>query len=144
MHLSKHFTLHELTKSSTADRLGIDNTTSNLNIIDNLTVLCNEVLEPIRIYYGIPFSPGSGFRCLELNRILNSKDTSQHVLGQAVDIEIPIVDNYKLFIWCKYNIDFDQLILEYYIKDKPTSGWIHISYRSKVLNRNQVLILYKK
>ena len=139
--LSPNFRLSELVKSSTADRLGIDNWPTEQYIIDNLITTVTNVLQPIRDYYGVAMSPNSGFRCLLLNRALRSKDTSQHVLGQAVDIEVPGVGNYDLAEWIMNNLEFDQLLLEFYYPGNPTSGWVHISYVSPEQNRNQVLTI---
>ena len=125
--LSKHFSLAELTKSSTATRRGIDNDPDS-TARENLIVLCSEVLEPVREHYGVPFVPNSGFRCLELNRAIGSSDSSQHVTGNAVDFEVPGVDNKEVALWVKENCDFDQLILEFYKDGEPTSGWVHCSY----------------
>ena len=127
MMLSKHFSLAELTKSSTATRRGIDNDPDS-TARENLIGLCSEVLEPVREHYGVPFVPNSGFRCLELNRAIGSSDSSQHVTGNAVDFEVPGVDNKEVALWVKENCDFDQLILEFYKDGEPTSGWVHCSY----------------
>ena len=127
MMLSDHFSLEELTKSSTALRKGINNDPDS-TARENLIVLCSEVLEPVRTHYGIPFAPNSGFRCLELNREIGSSDRSQHVTGNAVDFEVPGVDNKEVALWVKENCDFDQLILEFYKEGEPASGWIHCSY----------------
>ena len=127
MMLSKHFSLAELTKSSTATRRGSDNDPDS-TARENLIVLCSEVLEPVREHYGVPFVPNSGFRCLELNRAIGSSDSSQHVTGNAVDFEVPGVDNKEVALWVKENCDFDQLILEFYKDGEPTSGWVHCSY----------------
>jgi hypothetical protein len=125
--LSDHFSLEELTKSSTALRKGINNDPDS-TARENLIVLCSEVLEPVRTHYGIPFAPNSGFRCLELNREIGSSDRSQHVTGNAVDFEVPGVDNKEVALWVKENCDFDQLILEFYKEGEPASGWVHCSY----------------
>ena len=93
--LSKNFSLREFTKSQTAARHGIDNFVYDEEVFKNLQSLCEEVVQPVRDYYNIPFSPNSGFRSLALNRLLGSKDTSQHVLGQAVDIEVPTINNFE-------------------------------------------------
>ena len=127
MMLSDHFSLEELTKSSTALRKGINNDPDS-TARENLIVLCSEVLEPVRTHYGIPFAPNSGFRCLELNREIGSSDRSQHVTGNAVDFEVPGVDNKEVALWVKENCDFDQLILEFYKEGEPASGWVHCSY----------------
>lgn len=137
MQLSEHFSLQELVKSSLADRLAIDNTPSSSEI-ETLKLTAANILEPVREHFGIAFAPSSGFRCLELNRALKSKDTSQHVTGEAVDIEVPGISNYDLALWIYQNLDFDQLILEFYKPEDPHSGWVHCSYSDNG-RRNQVL-----
>lgn len=128
MNLSKDFTLAELTKSSTALRLGIDNNPDSAQI-DCLKALAKNILQPIRDEFG-PYRVSSGFRCLELNRELRSKDTSQHIMGQAADFEVHGIDNYELACWINQEISFDKLILEFYTKGKPSSGWVHCSHRA--------------
>ena len=137
--LSPHFRLREFERSQIANRFDIDNTVKEKQIYNNLTLLCENVLEPIRRHYGVPFSPTSGYRCLELNRRLGSSDKSQHVKGQAADIEIPTVSNYELGIWIRDNLDYDTVLLEFYKKDVPSSGWVHVSYISKENNRKRAL-----
>ena len=70
---------------------------------------------------------------------IGSKKTSQHANGQAVDLEIFGVPNIKTAYWLSNNVDFDQLILEFYNKDDPAGGWVHCSYNEKGSNRKQVL-----
>ncbi len=138
--LSKNFSLREFTKSQTAARHGIDNFVYDEEVFKNLQSLCEEVVQPVRDYYNIPFSPNSGFRSLALNRLLGSKDTSQHVLGQAVDIEVPTVSNFDLMQLIAGNLLFDQVILEFYNEDDPKSGWVHVSYNRNIdENRKRVL-----
>ena len=128
MRLSEHFKLHELTKSSTAARHGIDNT-PNPAQIENLKLVCKNILEPVRANFHKSITPSSGFRSLELNRKIGSKDTSQHTKGEAVDFEIAGVDNKHLFDWIHNNLEFDQLILEFYKPEDPQSGWVHASWK---------------
>ena len=142
MNLSKHFTLREATRSQTADRLDIDNQ-PRMEIIPKLVQVAHNILEPLRAHYGAPFTPSSWYRCQELNEVLGSRSTSQHVKGEAVDIELPTVDNLELAKWCRDNLDFDQLILEFYNLDDPTSGWVHCSYVSEQKNRGEVLTIQK-
>ena len=136
MKLSKHFSLEELCKSQTAIRLGIDNLAKDENIITNLRTICENILEPIRENYGIPFSPNSAYRSPKLNNAVGSSHKSQHLKGQAVDVEIPSIDNYELAQWIRNNLDFDQLILEFY-NGEPSSGWAHVSFADE--NRKQIL-----
>lgn len=143
MELSKNFRLYELIKSSTANRLGIDNYPKEKQIIEKLKLTTQNILQPVRDYYQVPFSPNSGYRCLELNRALGSSDNSQHVKGEAVDFEIPIVTTFELAEWVHDNLDFDQLILEMYNPDDgPNSGWVHCSYVGPEENRREVLTIF--
>jgi zinc D-Ala-D-Ala carboxypeptidase len=131
MQLSKNFYLSELVHSNTAVRLGIDNTPGEAEI-ESLRLVAQNILQPIRDHYKIPFSPSSGFRGLELNRLLKSKDSSQHVKGQAVDIELPGISNLDLATWIRDNLSYDQLILEFHTIGEPYSGWVHCSYVQKM------------
>jgi hypothetical protein len=127
MQLTQHFTLEELTKSQTGERLGMDNV-PGAAALDCLMVLCARVLEPLRAHYG-PVHINSGYRCPDLNKAVGGAVTSQHCLGQAADIEVPGVANGDLAAWAVANLDFDQVILECYRKGQPDSGWVHISYK---------------
>lgn len=141
MKLSKNFSLKELTKSQTAMRNDIDNSPNTEQIV-NLTALCNCVLQPIRDEHG-RVDINSGLRVLELNRKIGSSDNSQHVLGMAADIECPDVDNFELAKWINDNLDFDQLILEFYTAGEPTSGWVHVSYNRDGSNRKKAMTAVK-
>ena len=139
MMLSKHFSLSELTKSETATRKGIDNTPNGTEV-ESLILLCDNILEPVREHYGIPFVPNSGYRGLDLNREIGSSDGSQHVTGNAVDFEVPGLDNKEVALWVMENCDFDQLILEFYKEGEPTSGWVHCSYDEEKEHRKSARI----
>lgn len=127
MKLSANFSLAELTKSQTASRKGIDNTPSE-EAIANLRLVCENILQPVRDHYGIPFSPNSGYRGPELNAAIGGSSRSQHMTGQAVDFEVPTISNFDLATWVRENLEFDQLILECYQPGVPKSGWVHCSY----------------
>jgi len=142
MNLSENFTLLESTKSSTATRLGIDNTATHKQVLA-LTNVAKGILQPVRDFYKIPFSPNSWFRCIELNRALRSKDTSQHILGEAVDFEVPGVSNLNLATWCRDNLQFDQLIIEFYDPGDLSAGWVHCSTKLEGKNRGEVLTIGK-
>ena len=139
MKLSDHFSLQELTKSSTAERRGIANEPDD-TAVENLIMVCETILEPVREHYGIPFIPNSGFRCLELNRAIGSSDRSQHTTGEAVDFEVPSISNREVALWVKENCKFDQLILEFYKEGDPSSGWVHCSYVIEGENRESARI----
>mgnify|MGYP000156012280 FL=1 len=138
MKLSGHFSLAELTKSQTATRKGIDNKPT-LDHIENLTELCTHVLEPTRRNFGKPMVISSGYRSEELCEAIGSSKNSQHAKGEAADFEMFGVDNKELAKYIKNNLVFDQLILEFYNPDDPSSGWVHCSY-NKEENRKQSLL----
>ena len=81
----KYFTIEELTRSTTARQRGIDNTPSQ-QVIDNLTALVNNVLDPLRQAWGKPIHVNSGYRCPALNKAVGGVPHSQHMLGEAADI----------------------------------------------------------
>ena len=127
MMLSDHFSLAEFTKSQTAIRKGIKNEPKEKEI-ENMRLLCESILEPVRENYGLPFTLNSGFRSLGLNTEIGSSPTSQHVTGQAADFEIPTISNKDIAHWVMDNLDYDQLLLEFYKEGDPSSGWVHCSY----------------
>ncbi len=140
MNLTPHFTLDEMVKSQTALRMGLDNT-PDADQLENLLTLCESVLEPVRVHWDKPVVVNSGFRSLPVNRAIGSKDSSQHAKGEAADIEIPGIDNLVLYYWIAEELDFDQLILEFY-NGEPSSGWVHVSYVG-LENRNETLRIDK-
>ena len=84
----------------------------------------------------------SGYRSQELCLAIGSKITSQHAKGEAADFEIFGVSNKELADYIHENLDYDQLILEYWKESDPNSGWVHCSY-SDGNNRRQYLKAYK-
>lgn len=142
MHLTKNFTLEELIKSSTANRLGIDNTPSK-EIVSNLTEL-SILLQKIRDIYNKPIIVTSGYRCEKLNKAVGGSKTSQHRLGQAADIRSVSdakKDNQELFniilgMMIQKDIEVGQLIDEY------DYNWIHVS-TPHLKNNNQILHIKK-
>ena len=137
MNLSKSFTLNELTKSQEATRLGIDNTPNEEHIL-NLKLLCENILQPIRDFYGMPLSVSSGYRSAALCEAIGSSSKSQHTKGQAADFEIFGVANKDLADFVVKNLDYDQCILEFWNENEPNSGWVHCSFNASG-NRKQFL-----
>ena len=135
MNQPKYFTLKEMINSNTAKSKGIDNTPT-WSVVLNLLELVQNVLDPIREAYKKPIKVNSGYRCIELNRAIGSKDNSQHILGLAADITVGSREaNKQLFEFIQSNItEWDQLINE------NNYQWIHISY-NKNNNRKQVISL---
>ncbi len=127
MNLTKNFTLHEMTKSETALRHDLDNTPDQA-VISNLQALAVNVLQPIRDHFARGVKVNSGFRHPEVNARVGGSRTSDHTRGMAADIEIPGVPNHELAEWIKANLPYTQLILEFYTRGVPDSGWVHVSY----------------
>jgi zinc D-Ala-D-Ala carboxypeptidase len=127
MQLTENFSLHELTKSETALRHGLDNTPGEQEIA-NLRTLAEQVLQPVRTAYGRGVKVNSGYRAPEVNAAVGGSRTSDHCRGQAADIEIPGIPNYDLAKYIADNFKFTQLILEFYTPGIPDSGWVHVSY----------------
>jgi len=142
MKLTANFSLNELTKSQTAERKGIDNTPSTEHQ-ENLKLLCESVLQPVRDHFGKVVTISSGYRSPELCTAIGSKITSQHAKGQAADFEIFGVSNKTLADYIDSELHYDQLILEYWKESDPNSGWVHCSF-SAGNNRKQYLRAYKE
>ena len=142
MNLTKNFSLLELTKSQTAERKGIDNTPSTEHQ-ENLKSLCEMILQPVRDHFSRVVSVSSGYRSEALCLAIGSKTTSQHAKGEAADFEIFGVSNKELADYIHENLEYDQLILEYWKKSDPNSGWVHCSYTNGN-NRRQYLRAYKE
>lgn len=135
MQISKHLTLEECTRSSTADKLGIVNNNPNLSVIENMKLLAENVFEPIREHFKTPIYVSSVYRGLVLNQAIKGSITSQHCSGQAMDIDMDSKGkptNKEIFEFIKNNLEFDQLINEF------DYSWIHVSY-SNIKNRKQIL-----
>ena len=136
MRLSENFSLNEFTKSDTAVRKGINNTPNETHL-ENMKSLCENVLQKVRTHFGKSVRITSGYRSPELCEAIGSSKTSQHAKGQAADFEITGIDNKVLAEYIIDNLDFDQIILEFYTDGDPNSGWVHCSYKDD--NRKQVL-----
>jgi len=143
MQLTENISLKELTKSESATRFGLSNEPTE-DIILNLKSLAVNILQPLRDHYNLPLIITSGYRSPELCLKIGSSITSQHTKGQAADFEISGVANKDLSDWIHQNLDYDQLILEFWNPDEPNSGWVHCSYKNQIENRKQYLRAYKE
>ena len=122
-------------------RQGIDNTPTEEHM-GNATALFRNVVQKVRDQFGVTVI-NSGYRGEALNKAVGGSSTSQHCKGEAVDIECPGTPNYDVAKWIEDNLDFDQLILEFYTPGVPDSGWVHVSYKSEG-NRKSVLTAMKE
>ena len=142
MRLSKNFTLAEFTKSQTATRRGIDNTPQGEHL-EAAKALFENVVQAVRENFGVTVL-NSGYRGPELNEAVGGSSNSQHCKGEAVDLECPGTSNYEVAKWIEDNLDYDQLILEFYTPGIPDSGWVHVSYTANGENRKQSLTAMKE
>lgn len=129
----RHFTIKELTRSATAQRLGIDNTPPS-TAVKALRALVDNVLDPLREAWGGPIMVNSGYRCPELNKIVGGTPNSQHQRGEAADITVGSrSDNRRLLALIKrLNLPVDQCI------DEKGCRWIHVSHRT---GRNRLMFM---
>ena len=134
MQLTNNFSLAEMVKSDTALRHDMDNTPGEKEI-ENLKTLAEKVLQPVRDYFKTGVKVNSGYRHPEVNAKVGGSKTSDHCRGQAADIEIPGVPNADLAQWITENLDFTQVILEFYTQGVPDSGWVHVSYDPENLKK---------
>jgi len=135
--LTANFSLHELSKSETALRMGYDNTPDD-EATENLRLLCEKVLQPVRDHYGKGVKVNSAYRSPESNAAVGGSKTSDHCKGMAADIEIPGVANADLAQWIMDNLDYTQLILEFYTPGIPDSGWVHVSFDPNNLKKQEL------
>ncbi len=135
MNLTPHFTLKEMTLSEYAIRHGIDNTPANNQIV-NLKRLCENILEPLRAMVDKPINVTSGYRSPSVNSGIGGSPTSQHMKGEAADINVENLTPQQLFDLIRNSeLPFDQVIQEF-------DTWVHVSHR-KNNNRRDVLIATK-
>jgi len=141
--ISKHVSHKEGVYSNTATRLGIDNTPNDKQL-SNMKLVAEKVFEPLREWVGGPIKINSFFRGLPLNTAIGGSKKSQHMKGQAMDIDDTFgkATNAEMYNWIKKNLDFDQMIWEFGDDDNP--NWIHVSYVSEEENRNRCLKAYRK
>ena len=120
----KYFTIAELCRSATAQRLGIDNTPP-ASAVKALTVLVDEVLDPLREAWGGPIRVNSGYRCPKLNKAVGGTPSSQHQRGEAADITVGSrrANRRLLALIKRLDLPVDQCI------DEKGCRWIHVSHR---------------
>lgn len=141
--LSKNFTLEELIKSPTAKAKKIDNTPSK-EVVQNLTKLAQNILQPIRDKFGAQIVVTSGYRSLLLNKAVGGSPTSQHCKGEAADIRTKSdepIDNQALFNLIKRMIEERKIIVGQLI-DEYGYNWVHVSLPTNK-HKNEVLHIKK-
>ena len=143
MRLSKNLTLKEAIKSNTASRLGIENSPEDWEI-HNLRAVAENVFQPVRDHFGVPIGVSSGYRSKALNKAIGGSKYSQHMIGEALDIDADIygkVTNAEIFNYIKNNLEWDQMIWEFGDDEEP--NWVHVSYKETGTNRKQLRRAYR-
>ena len=139
MKLSENLQLSEVLRSESAKRNGISNMPTPEHI-ENLKVLAEKVFQPIRDHFGVPIRISSGYRSAALNKKIGGAKVSQHLSGEALDLDNDgtSITNKEIFDFIVENLDFDQVINEF------DYSWVHVSYTTKRKNRKQILKAIKK
>lgn len=140
MKISKYVSYEESIKSQTAERKGINNQ-PDTEQTENMKYVAKNVFDKVREYIGGPLYVSSFFRCPALNKAIGGSSTSQHMKGEAIDIDHPKL-NKKVFDYIRKNLEFDQLIWEFGDDDSP--AWVHVSLRRDGKNKKEVLIAYSE
>jgi len=112
MDISPHVSYKEATHSDTAKRLGIINI-PDFEQLSKMVTIATEIFEAIRNHFGVPIHVSSFFRSAELNKAIGGSKTSQHVLGEAMDIDADKygkITNRQIFNYIKDKLKFDLLI----------------------------------
>ena len=143
MQLSKNLSLSEMIISDSAKRAGISNMPTEEHLA-NMKKLAINVFQPIREHFNTPIHISSGYRSIQLNKLIGGVASSQHSTGEAMDIDMDgsTISNAQIFDWIKHNIVFDQLIWEFGTDANP--DWVHVSYESTGKQRKQILKSIKK
>ena len=139
MKLSKNLSLAEVTKSTTAKRLNIDNAPDEW-VTENLRQIAINIFQPLRDAFGCPIYVSSGYRSVDLNSAIGGSKRSQHVEGRALDLDADVYGNCtnsQIFNHIRENLEFDQLIWEFGDQDNP--DWVHVSYVYGGVNRGRCL-----
>ena len=140
----KYVSTKEAIGSRTAERLEINNH-PNCTQYNNMERVVENIFVPIREHFGKPIYISSFFRSEKLNYTIGGASKSQHVKGEALDLDADVygkMTNIEIGEWLIGNLDFAQLIFEHWDEDTEDYKWIHVSCK-KEDNRNQVLEAYK-
>ena len=140
--ISAHVSYHEGTYSRTGERRGLDNT-PNKEQLKCMKEVAENLFEPLREWVGGPIKINSFFRGEPVNTAIGGSTKSQHMKGQAIDIDDTFKHktNAEMYYYIKDNLDFDQMIWEFGTDKNP--NWLHISWVSHRPNRKKLTIAKK-
>lgn len=136
--ISKHISYREATHSNTAKRRGLPNNPGR-EALKNMVAVAENIFEPLREWVGCPIKVNSFFRSARVNAAVGGSTRSQHVKGEAIDIDdvYGCKTNAEMFWWIVENTDFDQIIWEFGNSKNP--DWVHVSYKRNGQNRGRLL-----
>jgi len=140
--ISKHISWHEGTYSRTGERRDLDNT-PNKDQLKCMKEVAENLFEPLREWVGGGIKINSFFRGEPVNTAIGGSTRSQHMKGQAIDIDDTFghKTNAEMYHYIKDNLDFDQMIWEFGSDENP--NWLHISWVSHRPNRKKLTIAKK-
>ena len=140
--ISKHISYHEGTYSQTGVRRDLDNTPDDSQL-KRMEEVAENLFEPLREWVGGPIKINSFFRGEPVNTVIGGSRKSQHMKGQAIDIDDTFghKTNAEMYHYVKDNLDFDQLIWEFGTDENP--NWLHISWVSHRPNRKKLTVAKK-
>ena len=141
--ISDHISYREATHSATALRRNLNNTPNNEQL-KYMEEVAENLFEPLREWVGGPIKINSFFRGEPVNTAIGGSRTSQHMKGQAIDIDdtFGYKTNAEMYHYIKDNLDFDQMIWEFGDDENP--NWVHISWVSHRPNRKKLTVAYKE
>ena len=140
--ISEHVSYKEGIYSRTATRRGIDNIPDDEQL-SNMKLIAKKIFEPLREFVGGPIKINSFFRCKKLNTAIGGSRTSQHIKGQAIDIDDTFghKTNAEMYHYIKDNLQFDHMVWEFGNDNNP--NWIHVSFVTHRKNRKKLTVAYK-
>ena len=140
--ISDHISYEEAMFSRTALRRGISNIPGPEQL-KCMMDLAENFFEPLREWVEGPIKITSMFRGKKLNTAIGGSRSSQHMKGQAIDIDDTFghKTNAEMYYYIKDNLIFDQMIWEF--GDDHNPNWLHISFVTHRKNRKKLTVAYK-
>lgn len=139
MQLSLNFTLHELTRSDSADRNGIDNTPTDPQILANLRETA-AMLQRIRLLLGVPVLVSSGYRSPALNELVRGQPSSDHMSGLAADFRAPAFGT-PAEVCRRLAPLVDRLQIGQLIYENFAAQWVHVAVPIPKKKANRIITL---